>query len=86
MASILANHAATGNKPLVRDFTTKPPSVGTGLGLSTSRQIVDQHQGTLRVVEGRRATFRIELPLNGPAQVSVGTTKQRDSRTEQAVS
>ena len=61
-------------------FTTKAPGAGTGLGLSTSRQIVLQHQGTLRVLEGPRSTFRIQLPLNGPANVSVtpGVTHQRN--------
>ncbi len=52
-------------------FTTKSAGQGTGLGLSTSRHIVEQHQGTLRVVEGVRSTFSVTLPLNGPAQGSV---------------
>ena len=45
-------------------FTTKPPGIGTGLGLSTSRRIVAGHGGTLELArtgpEG--TTFRISLP------------------------
>jgi PAS domain S-box-containing protein len=48
-------------------FTTKKVGVGTGLGLSTSFNIVRRHGGTLRVasVLGRGTTFRIHLPLLG---------------------
>ena len=44
-------------------FTTKGPGVGTGLGLPTSRRIVEEHGGTLEcldVPEG--TTFRVRLP------------------------
>jgi PAS domain S-box-containing protein len=45
-------------------FSTK--SFGTGLGLPTVRQIVEQHGGTIAVEsEGRGATVRIALPLTG---------------------
>ena len=47
-------------------FTTKPIGAGTGLGLTTSYQIVvDHHKGTLNVtsVEGQGSEFAIELPL-----------------------
>jgi signal transduction histidine kinase len=46
-------------------FTTKKVGAGTGLGLSTSFNIVRRHGGTLRV-ESRRGvgtTFRLQLPL-----------------------
>jgi signal transduction histidine kinase len=47
-------------------FTTKPPGVGTGLGLTTARQIIEQHGGTLRVLERPNGSvFRIELPYAG---------------------
>ena len=38
---------------------------GTGLGLSTSFNIVRRHGGTMRVESalGRGTTFRIQLPL-----------------------
>ncbi len=44
-------------------FTTK--ANGTGLGLVLSRQIVSEHQGSIRFEseEGRGATFIVELPL-----------------------
>lgn len=47
-------------------FTTKPTGVGTGLGLSVSRQIVEMHGGTVEIsnrdVGGARVTmmFRLE--------------------------
>jgi signal transduction histidine kinase len=46
-------------------FTTKKVGAGTGLGLSTSFNIVRRHGGTMRVESalGRGTTFRIELPL-----------------------
>jgi len=45
-------------------FTTKPPSVGTGLGLSTSRRIVAAHGGSLDLARTGPggSTFRIRLP------------------------
>jgi signal transduction histidine kinase len=67
-------------------FTTKDAGQGTGLGLSTSRHIVEQHQGTLRVVEGVRSTFSVALPLNGPALGSVPISGAHQERSKQAVS
>ena len=44
-------------------FSTKAPGVGTGLGLSTAREIVLRHSGTIEVRNGSPgAVFRIELP------------------------
>ncbi|MBC7794204.1 MAG: response regulator [Clostridia bacterium] len=54
-------------------FTTKDQGAGTGLGLPTFRQIFEQHQGTLRVVDGNRSTFRIDIPLTGASNVSASS-------------
>jgi signal transduction histidine kinase len=45
-------------------FTTKDQGVGSGLGLSISQQIVERHQGEIRVQsEPGRTTFEVLLPL-----------------------
>jgi signal transduction histidine kinase len=46
-------------------FTTKPAGEGTGLGLSLSRGIIEEHGGTIAINSGadRGATFVIELPV-----------------------
>lgn len=46
-------------------FTTKEEGEGTGLGLSTSYGIIENHGGKMSVKskEGKGATFRIDLPV-----------------------
>jgi PAS domain S-box-containing protein len=49
-------------------FTTKEVGVGTGLGLSTSFDIVRRHGGTLRALDrpGGGTIFEVVLPIDGP--------------------
>ena len=46
-------------------FTTKDPGTGTGLGLSVSQNIIQQHGGKLEVSStvGVGTTFKITLPI-----------------------
>lgn len=50
-------------------FTTKKEGLGTGLGLSLSRKIIDAHQGQLSAESepGRGAVFTVELPVEEKA-------------------
>ncbi len=50
-------------------FTTKPEGEGTGLGLPTVYQIIENHRGTIKVTstEGKGTTFRIVLPVMNSA-------------------
>lgn len=51
-------------------FTTKDPGTGTGLGLSVSQNIIQQHGGTLTVSStvGVGTTFKITLPIHRAPQ------------------
>jgi signal transduction histidine kinase len=53
-------------------FTTKDQGEGTGLGLGITQQIVQRHQGRIRVdSEPGRTSFEVLLPL-APARVEAG--------------
>src|SRR4029453_17800709 len=49
-------------------FTTKPLGVGTGLGLSLCRGMIEGHGGSIRMQSppGQSAVFRVELPVEAP--------------------
>jgi signal transduction histidine kinase len=45
-------------------YTTKPPGVGTGLGLHIAYNIVNRHHGQIRVTSRPGATcFQVTLPV-----------------------
>ena len=63
-------------------FTTKPPGVGTGLGLPLCQGIIESHGGRLRVESeaGQGAVFRVELPVTEiPAATVEATALDIDS-------
>lgn len=47
-------------------YTTKPTSIGTGLGLYITYEIIQAHDGNIEIIskEGKGTTFNITLPLN----------------------
>ena len=46
-------------------FTTKEDGKGSGLGLYVAREIVEEHEGSIKVIsaEGEGTTFLIRLPI-----------------------
>ena len=66
-------------------YTTKPVGVGTGLGLSLCRGIIEGHGGTLSVVSqpGQGTTFRIELPA-APVPTAPATPSEPDHASPKA--
>ncbi|MGE0351743.1 MAG: sensor histidine kinase [Gemmatimonadales bacterium] len=69
--------SGAGIPPAVRDrifepfFTTKAVGVGTGQGLAIARAIIEEeHEGriSLESERGQGTTFRVRLPVSGPAR------------------
>ncbi|BCH22602.1 hybrid sensor histidine kinase/response regulator [Mesorhizobium sp. L-8-3] len=68
-------------------FTTKPVGVGTGIGLSISRSIVERHNGKVwfEATEPSGARFVVELPATAGAQNSAGTGHAQSTSLRRAL-
>ena len=68
-------------------FTTKPVGVGTGIGLSISKSIVERHNGRIRFEEvtPRGARFVVELPAIAGSQASASAPETLSSGLRNAL-
>ena len=66
-------------------FTTKPVGVGTGIGLSISKSIVERHKGRIRLEEvvPHGARFVVELPAFAGSRTGSAAPETRSERTMQ---
>jgi len=65
-------------------FTTKGIGRGTGLGLSVSYGILQEHGGSIAVdsAPGQGTTFRVTLPVHHPAAPATATANTETQRTQ----
>jgi len=69
---VRVSDTGTGMRPEVQErifesfFTTKSSAKGTGLGMSISQNIVEQHKGRilLESTEGKGTSFEVRLPIS----------------------
>lgn len=69
---VRVSDAGTGMRTEVQErifesfFTTKSSAKGTGLGMSISQNIVEQHKGRilLESTEGKGTSFEVRLPIS----------------------
>ncbi|WP_274627341.1 ATP-binding protein [Arvimicrobium flavum] len=68
-------------------FTTKPAGVGTGIGLSISKSIVERHGGKIwfEPAEPSGARFLVELPAVGASQMDAGGATATSNELRNAV-
>ncbi|MEJ6783374.1 PAS domain S-box protein [Aminobacter sp. Piv2-1] len=68
-------------------FTTKPIGVGTGIGLSISKSIVDRHNGRIwfEPAEPTGARFLVELPAMGADRYAIAESAPKSSGLRHAV-
>jgi len=68
-------------------FTTKPVGVGTGIGLSISKSIVERHKGRIwfEPAEPRGARFTVTLPAHGNGAEDAAEEPGRQSITRHAL-
>jgi len=61
-------------------FTTKPVGQGTGLGMSISYRVIQNHYGNISVESevGQGATFTIILPINHKKEGAVAVSDKKD--------
>jgi signal transduction histidine kinase len=79
-------NAETRSKIFEPFFTTKAMGHGTGLGLTTSLDIISQHDGeiTCQSKEGMGTTFQILLPIVASEAATVGAIKKKPIQTTTA--
>ena len=63
-------------------FTTKPVGKGTGLGMSISYRVINDHHGTINVESemGKGTKFTIVLPINQPLKEQLTEEKTNDTK------